>query len=97
MTSYLSAPLSCTQWAAVSSQRLLNTEAPHTWPVPRTWRLTCHGHSPSRDATPPTMRELRYRKLPQDPEGPWKALEDSYLKAWTVEPLKCLASTEFFE
>lgn len=29
---------------------------------PRTWRLACHGHSPSDDTAPPTMR----------PEGPWR-------------------------
>ncbi len=64
-SSYLFGPLSWTQWAAVSSQWLLNTDAPHTWPVPLMWRLTCQGHSPSRDAWPPTIRELRYGLVPQ--------------------------------
>lgn len=63
-SSYFFGPLSWTQWAAVSSQRLLSTDAPHTWPVPRIWRLTCQGHSPSRDTWPPTIRELRYGLVP---------------------------------
>lgn len=29
-------------------------EAPHTWPWPRAWRLTCQGHSPSSAFLPPT-------------------------------------------
>lgn len=49
-SSYLFPPLSWTQWAAVSSQRRLNTDAPHTCPVPLMCRLTCQGHSASLDA-----------------------------------------------
>lgn len=35
------------QWAAVSSHVLLMRLAPHWWPAPMSWRLACHGHSPS--------------------------------------------------
>lgn len=47
------------QWAAVITQRSV-MRAPPQMCRPRTWRLACHGHSPSEDTAPPTMR----------PEGP---------------------------
>lgn len=49
------------QWAAVITQRSA-MRAPPQMCRPRTWRLACHGHSPSEDTAPPTMR----------PEGPWR-------------------------
>lgn len=49
------------QWAAVITQRS-PMRAPPQMCRPRTWRLACHGHSPSEDTAPPTMR----------PEGPWR-------------------------
>lgn len=41
------------------TQRSAMRAPPQMW-RPRTWRLACHGHSPSDDTAPPTMR----------PEGP---------------------------
>ena len=49
------------QWAAVITQRSA-MRAPPQMCRPRTWRLACHGHSPSEDTAPPTMRL----------EGPWR-------------------------
>lgn len=43
------------QCAAEMSQLDERTEAPQ-YRLPEKWRLTCHGHSPSIELTPPTMR-----------------------------------------
>lgn len=43
------------QWAAEISQLEVRTEAPQ-YRLPAKWRLTCQGHSPSTELTPPTMR-----------------------------------------
>lgn len=37
------------------SQLEERTDAPQ-YRFPTKWRLTCHGHSPSTELTPPTMR-----------------------------------------
>lgn len=37
------------------SQSEERTEAPQ-YRLPEKWRLTCHGHSPSAELTPPTTR-----------------------------------------
>lgn len=37
------------------SQSEERTEAPQ-YRLPEKWRLTCHGHSPSIELTPPTIR-----------------------------------------
>lgn len=83
-SSYFFAPLSWTQWAAVSSQRWLNTDAPHTCPVPLMWRLTCQGHSPSIDAWPPTMRELRYGLIPHS--GNTDKRNETHMDTYTNYP-----------
>lgn len=43
------------QCAAEMSQSEESTEAPQ-YRLPEKWRLTCHGHSPSSELTPPTIR-----------------------------------------
>lgn len=43
------------QCAAEMSQSEERTEAPQ-YRLPELWRLTCHGHSPSTEFSPPTIR-----------------------------------------
>ena len=43
------------QCAAEMSQLEERMEAPQ-YRLPEKWRLTCHGHSPSKELAPPTMR-----------------------------------------
>lgn len=62
---YLVRGSSCTQWAAVTSHCGLMMDAPHTWPAPLTWRLTCQGNSPSCVFSPPTIRDVLNKLLPQ--------------------------------
>lgn len=46
------------------------SEAPHKWPWPRAWRLTCQGHSPSSAFVPPTTRACLVKdRSPQSGEG----------------------------
>lgn len=45
------------QCAAEMSQSEERIEAPQ-YKFPEKWRLTCHGHSPSTELSPPTMRSL---------------------------------------
>lgn len=65
---YTNRSVSCIQCAAVTSQRLLINEAPHTWALPFRWRLTCHGQLPSLAASPPTIWEDWYGLIPHSTE-----------------------------
>lgn len=64
-SSYLNPPSSCTQWAAVTSHLGLMRDAPQTWPIDLTWRLTCQGNSPASASWPPTIRDVLNILLPQ--------------------------------
>lgn len=46
------------QCAADTSQVSEMSEAPQTWPWLLAWRLTCHGHSPTSEFCPPTIRDF---------------------------------------
>lgn len=57
LVAHLNPLLSTKQCAADTIQLGAMREAPHTWPWPRAWRLTCQGHSPSSAFSPPTTRD----------------------------------------
>lgn len=51
-------PLSSTKQCAADIIQLGEMrEAPHKWPWPWAWRLTCQGHSPWSEFSPPTTRD----------------------------------------